>query len=183
MPALWWRVCVKLRLGIEVAELPGKCPDCGKTNSVDHALGGGVGGGCGGARNKRHDEVVGFVSRLCKEANFHIPGEDCYEPTVGKIVASDPDNRCDGIIRGLKNPQRDTWFDVEVVDTGAVSHSMDDSASKTMERAEDGKTKKHGQRVALAENADFVPIVCSVYGTAAFHSQQTIKTCTEKMVG
>ena len=70
-----------------------------------------------------------------------------------------------------------------VVDTGAVSHSMDESALKTLEKAEDSKIKKHGPQVVLAENADFLPIVCSVYGTSAFHSQRTINTCTERMVG
>ena len=170
MPALWWRVNMKLRLGMDVtADMPSKCPDCGIQNSVDHALGGGATGACGGARNRRHDEVVGFVNRLCRDAGFHIPGSDSYEPVVGKLDPKDPDTRCDGIVRGLKTPQRDTWYDVVVPDTGAISHAMDESAVQTLEKAEDKKLEKHGQRVALAENADFVPIACSVYGTTGFH--------------
>ena len=73
-------------------------------------------------------------------------------------------------------------FDVECTDTGAVSHSMDETPAKTLEKGEDEKTSKHGERVALAENSDFLPIVCSVYGTMGFHCRQLIKTCTERMV-
>ena len=137
---------------------------------------------------------VGSLSPMCHSVLFvSTSSPRCltvalpdHRPTtrsvVGKLDPKDPDTRCDGIVRGLKTPQRDTWYDVVVPDTGAISHAMDESAAQTLEKAEDKKLEKHGQRVALAENADFVPIACSVYGTTGFHCQQLIKTCTEKMV-
>lgn len=175
---------MQLRLGLyDVMELPQACPDCGVENSIDHALGGGQRGGCGAARDRRHDEVVEFVNRLARDAGFHVPGVS--EPRVGKIGgpgSKEGDTRCDGIVRGVWTPQRDCWFDVEIVYTGAVSHLMKDPA-KTLEGEEEKKYKKHANRVAVAENADFMPIVASVHGTLAAHSQRFVTKCTEAAVG
>ena len=52
-----------------------------------------------------------------------------------------------------------------------------------LSQAEDAKVKKHARRVAVAENADFLPFICSKQGTLAFQSQQFLKTCTEKILG
>jgi hypothetical protein len=178
MPGLWWKCLTQLRLGLPVSDLPKTCPDCGCRNSVDHALGGGSIGGCGGARAKRHNEAVVFVSRMAQDAKLHVVEG---EPMVPKLHPDDPETRCDGIIRGLLTPQRETWIDIEVVDTGAVSHLMEKS-EETLEKAEKEKRRKHAPRL-LATNRDFIPIVASVHGTTAFDCQHTIKTCTKLMMG
>jgi hypothetical protein len=183
MPALWWRVAIQLRLGLHPKSLPAICPDCGKANSVDHALGGEENGKCGGAVNRRHNEIVRYVKKMAEEAGLWVDGRP--EPAVGKIggpESKEKDTRCDGIVRGLVTPQREAWLDVQVVDTGAWSH-LDEAPEKTLEKAERGKKEKHARRVRVAHNADFLPIVCSVYGTTAFHCQRTIKSCTELMMG
>jgi hypothetical protein len=183
LPALWWRVSLQLRLGLQVQDLPDKCPSCQKKNTLDHALGGGKHGACGAARDRRHDEVVDYVKRLATEAGFIVSAVN--EPTVGKIGGpntKEPDTRVDGIIRGLITPQREAWFDGEVVDTGAWSHTPKE-AGKTLEKEEKKKIKKHATRVAVAHSADFVPVVCSVYGSTAYNCQLLVKLCTERMMG
>ena len=177
MPGLWWQSNVQLRLGLKVTGLPERCPDCGIRNTEEHALGDVETGGCGGARNRRHDEFGKFMMGMYKEAGYHVVEG---EPEVPKVRENDPATRCDGIVRGLTTPQRETWVDFNVTDTGAPSNLMTDP-ELTLRRAEDGKRKKHGWRLT-AHNADFLPIVCSVYGTMAFNCQQTIKACTEKMM-
>ena len=179
MSAVEWRVNVQLRLGLNPKELPARCPDCQKTNSTDHALGDGKDGGCGGARIRRHNEVGEHTLRGAETAGFLVPS--CRNPTVGKIDPKDPDNKCDGIIRGFLTAQRETWVDAMVADTGAPSH-RNQSAEKTLQAAQDDKQKKHHTRVTVCHNADFLPIVCSVYGSMAFHCQQTIKRITDHMV-
>lgn len=174
MPGLWWRANAQLRLGLPVTDLPAKCPDCGTRNSVEHALGGGKSGGCGGARNKRHDEVAHYLGSLTESAGFFTLKD--REPLVPKLCSTDPSTRCDGIVRGLLTPQRETWIDIEVVDTGAVSH-LTSKPSETLANAAAEKRAKHAPRL-LATNRDFLPIICSVYGSTAFDCQQTIKTCT-----
>jgi hypothetical protein len=164
-------------------DLPQRCPTCQKKNSLDHALGGGKDGKCGGWVNIRHNEIVEFVKRLAEEADLIV--SDREEPAVGKIGGEDskePDTRCDGIIRGLITPQREAWFDNEVVWTGADTNVTKDPR-KVLETAEKKKIKKHFERVTIAENADFIPLVCSVYGSTAFHCQQFLRTCTERIVG
>jgi hypothetical protein len=178
MPPLWWRVGVQLRLGIVPEALPAKCPNCQKANNLDHALGSGKRGGCGWARGLRHNEVVEYLKRMAEEVG--LPVQATSEPAVGKIGGDNKDTKCDGIIRGLETPQRDAWIDGMVMDTGAPSH-QDKPPMKALIEGEDEKFEKHGRRVAIANGADFVPIVCSVYGTLAPKCQRTIKTITERM--
>jgi hypothetical protein len=126
---------------------------------------------------------VDYVKRLATDAGFIV--SEVNEPAVGKIggpETKEPDTRVDGIIRGLFTPQREAWFDGEVVDTGAWTH-IPKQAGKTLEMEEKKKTKKHATRVAVAHCADFVPVVCSVYGTTAYNCQRLVKTCTERMMG
>ena len=111
MPALWWRTMAQMRLGLfQQIQLPAQCPDCGHTNSIDHALGAGERGGCGGARIECHNEIGIFAKKLASEAGFHVPQRK--EPKVGFIPGEEDGEkaiRCDGIIRGLKTFHRDTW--------------------------------------------------------------------------
>jgi len=175
MPALWWQTCIQLRLGLPVKALPDKCPDCQRANDEDHALGDGKRGGCGGARTRRHNEIGEFLLSWAEDAGYLVPAS--REPSVGKIDVDDLDNRCDGIIRGLRTFQREAWVDILCCDTGAPSH-RDKDLENVLSDAERDKNKKHYKRVSLKHNADFVPIVCSVYGTMANQCRQTITTIT-----
>jgi hypothetical protein len=179
MSAVAWRVNVQLRLGLVPKELPTRCPDCRKANPIDHALGDGKDGGCGGARIRRHNEVGEFVLRSAEKAGYVVPS--CRNPLVGKIDRKDLDTKCDGIIRGFMAPQRETWVDAVVSDTGAPSH-RNQPAEKTLEQAANKKKEKHHTRVMICHNADFLEIACSVYGSMAFNCQQTIKRIAERMV-
>jgi hypothetical protein len=168
---------VQLRLGLhDLIPIPSICPDCGIKNNIDHCLD----HGCGGAIIKRHNEIRDFALALAGEAKFHIP--ENKEPVVGKLDEADPDNRCDGRIRGLWTPQRDCWIDALCIDTAAPSYMLQ-APEKTLENGEMAKVSKHALRVSLAENADFTPIVCSVHGLLAHQSQQFVIKCTERMVG
>lgn len=131
-------------------------------------------------RLRRHDEVCDFLKQLAREAGYLVSETD--EPAVGKLNPEDADTRCDGIIHALKTPQRETWFDGEIVDTGAKRHEVK-SVEEVLLGEEKGKFDKHGKRVTLADGGDFVPIVCSVYGSLAVQCRQTIKIITERMLG
>ena len=72
MEPLWFRIGLQLRLGLPVAALPDRCPDCLKKNSIEHALGSGEHGACGGARDRRHDEVCEHLRQLAREAGFWV---------------------------------------------------------------------------------------------------------------
>ena len=167
-----------MRLGLEKAlELPHQCPDCGDNNSLDHAL-----SSCrkGGVQIRRHDEMTDTVEREANRAGFWVPSR--REPCVGPLSPEDPRNRCDTVIHGLKNPQRDAWIDVAVVDTGAPSHVRQQSA-KTLGDEENNKLKKHRDRVVYVEGSDFLPVVLSVYGSLAFSAHEFLYKCAEKTAG
>jgi hypothetical protein len=179
MAPLRWRSGVQARLGLErCMGLPKQCPDCGAENSYDHAV-----GECkyGGVKLRMHNEVVEDVERMAEEAGLWIPNKG-VEPVVGKIGEEDAENRCDTIVRGLLTPQRDCWIDVQVIDTGSKSY-LTETVEMTLKNGESKKVKKHGDRVGIAENADFRPIVCSVHGSMASKAKEFTYLCTERIAG
>ena len=74
------------------------------------------------------------------------------------------DARADIMARSLFDTGRDLFGDVAVIDTGAKCHRYETSI-EVLEAHEAAKKAEYGDRVALM--GDFVPLVCSIYGTLA----------------
>ena len=66
--------------------------------------------------------------------------------------------------RSLFQTGRDLFGDVAVIDTGARCYRFETSV-EVLEAHETAKKNEYGDRVALM--GDFVPLVCSIYGTLA----------------
>lgn len=83
---------------------------------------------------------------------------------VRKGTNTSLDARADIMARSLFQPGRDLFGDTVVIDTGARCHRFETSAAVLAAR-EKSKKAEYGDRVALM--GDFVPLVCSIYGTLA----------------
>ena len=68
------------------------------------------------------------------------------------------------MVRSLFQAGREIFGDTAVIDTGARSYRFQTSA-EVLEAHEAKKKVEYGDRVALM--GDFVPLVCSIYGTLA----------------
>ena len=97
-------------------------------------------------------------------------------------MEEDADLRCDVVVRSLQNFQRDCWLDIRVTDTGSRSNTGKGKGA-AVEEAEQGKIRKHGDRVGIAEGADFRPLVASVYGTLGPYGHTTLYQCAERRCG
>ena len=88
----------------------------------------------------------------------------------------------DGIIYDFVTPGRQTFFDVEMPDTGAETH-LRNAADRTLEKEAQKKISKHARNVELHHHGDFLPLVVSVYGTTGIHCQRFVHQCTEQLTG
>ena len=117
---------------------------------------------------QRHDTVVRVWEDFLKAAGAaEVAREPYLIPARGEVrrgtnVALDA--RADIMVRSLFQAGREIFGDTAVIDTGARSYRFQTSA-EVLEAHEAKKKAEYGYRVALM--GDFVPLVCSIYGTLA----------------
>ena len=109
-----------------------------------------------------------------------------YEPLIGLprgVVFSRGtttpklDARADVLARGLFKPQKDAYGDVKVMDTGQDSYEHKE-ALDVLTSGERGKRDKYEERVQMY--GDFVPLVCSVYGTLEPEAAKTLHSVARR---
>ena len=170
MTGQMFRDAISLRMGLPFSDpLPTSCPSCGsrfgdEEEALDHLL------ICkkGGFIMQRHDAVVRVWEDYLKAAGAaHVVREPYLVPVRGEVrrgTNTGLDARADIMARSLFQTGRELYGDTAVIDTGARCYRFKTSA-EVLEAHEVSKKAEYGDRVALM--GDFVPLVCSIYGTLA----------------
>ena len=117
---------------------------------------------------QRHDTVVRVWEDYLKAAGAaEVVREPYLVPVRGEVRRGTNmalDARADIMARSLFQTGRELFGDIAVVDTGARCYRCETSA-EVLEAHEAKKKAEYCDRVALM--GDFVPLVCSIYGTLA----------------
>ena len=96
-----------------------------------------------------------------------------------KSTTTEMGARPDILARGVFGDQKDCYFDVVVTDTGCASKEKWRTAA-VLREAESMKRRNYEERVRRM-GASFTPLACSVYGTLAPESTETLATVLRKM--
>jgi hypothetical protein len=161
-----FRDAIALRLGRDLPDpLPTCCPSCGEAGfDVSHAL------KCkaGDWVRRRHDEVAKAWMRLFKRVSPTVQHEPFLAAPVNlqRNTTSDKAGaKADIMATGTERLGQNTFYDVAVLDTGAVSY-RGLKAMTVLRNKEKRKIDKYEERAQML-GGTFVPLVCSIYGTLA----------------
>ena len=102
-------------------------------------------------------------------------------PFKNKSTTVDPLARTDIRVRGFFEPQRDSDFDVVIVDTNKESALKKGLRPETvLENAQTAKRDEYGEHVTR-RGGTFTPLACSVYGTLAQESERVLLQIIAKL--
>jgi hypothetical protein len=173
-----FRDAVAIRMGLlPPDELPKDCPSCGEEDiEISHLL------KCpnGGWVRRRHTEVLKVWAKLMRGVCETVVEEPYLGPVIGGPFLKDttttgPEARADILARGFFQPQRNSLFDVTIVDTAKKSALKKGLKPETvLAAAERAKRNEYEERI-LRQGGTFTPLAASVYGTLAHDSEQVLQ--------
>ena len=153
-----------LRYGWSPSNLPSRC-DCGKNNTIDHAL------SCakGGFPSIRHNEIRDLTANLLTEVCSEVCIEPHLQPTTpdqlsGATANSQEGARLDVSANGVWGGRfQKTYFDVRVFNPHAPSNK-NQTPSACYRKHEREKKRAYDQRIREVEHSSFTPLVFSATG-------------------
>ena len=153
-----------LRYGWSPSNLPSRC-DCGKNNTIDHAL------SCakGGFPSIRHNEIRDLTANLLTEVCSEVCIEPHLQPTTpdqlsGATANSQEGARLDVSANGVWGGRfQKTYFDVRVFNPHAPSNK-NQTPSTCYRKHEREKKRAYDQRIREVEHSSFTPLVFSATG-------------------
>jgi len=170
----------RMRYRMRLEGLPAECA-CGQRYSLDHSQ------SCvkGGFIHMRHDQPKKLFAGFASEVFADVEVEPPLVPLAGermrhKSANVQRDARSDVRVRGFWTDQRNAFFDMRVFYPFASSY-RNQEPRKLYKKAENGKKREYGQRVAEVEDGDFTPMVMSSTGGMGNEMQIALKHLASKI--